>query len=423
MSDDIKITFVGDLVCLKEQSVACLRKYQRYNYDEIFEGVLNLFRSSDFVAGNLETPVAGELAGYTSTATLFNTPDEFLDSVKRAGFTFLSTANNHCLDKGVDGLKHTLDQLRQRGFDTSGTYKTKRESDQIFVREINGMRFAFLCFTYGTNSDATGIYLDDADTWMVDLLRRQERKTGVEAKTNPRFLRLRRHIPSPVKRVLRRLLSIGKSPSCLGPQSIMDNVMPSEIGRPEHEPYLMRLAQKIRNAKSEADIVIVMPHMGGQFNPAPGPYTKYIMKTLVTLGVDVVVAGHAHTSHLCQCFPNGVIGAYSLGNFCFTPEVGYFVPNTLAEYGIVLNIFFDRTHKKMTNVTFSVIKSIVDQHGYSRCVSVPDLLDNKMSDEMRNVLIADNEAVVNRFNGSKGPVEVSLEYDFARNESGEDDVF
>ena len=415
MSDLIKIIFVGDIMCLHEQSAAALKKYGKYNYDEIFDKVAGLFHGSDYVVGNLETPVAGEGLGYTSTDMVFNTPGDFLDGLKGAGFTFLSTANNHCLDSGVEGLRNTIDNLKLRGFDSSGTYKTKEESDRIFVKEISGVKFAFLCFTYGTNSDATKIYLDETEVWMVDLLKKQDRAPDVVVSPLSLIQRLKGSIPAPVKRLLRKCLFMPAPKYCPVQPYIIDNVLSSEIGKSEHEPYLNRLAEKIKMAKSIADIVIVMPHMGGQFNPEPGPYTVHVMEEIVRSGVDLVVGGHAHTPHVCKCFPNGVIGAYSLGNFCFTPGVGWFFHNALAEYGIVLNTFFDQAQKKLKKVTFSVTKSVVDEHGYSRCVSIHELINGEMPDEMRKSIISENETVVNRFRGTHGSVDVELEYEFACN--------
>jgi poly-gamma-glutamate capsule biosynthesis protein CapA/YwtB (metallophosphatase superfamily) len=411
MSEYIKITFLGDLMCLKEQLSASQEKYQKYSFDEIFDGVANLLQRSDYVAGTLETPVAGEERGYTSTQTVFNTPEEFLDSLKKAGLHFLSTANNHCLDKGIDGLRATLDNIKQRGLDTAGTYKTKEESDQIFVREIGGLKVAFLCFTYGTNSEATGIFLAETDTWMVDLLKRQATATVSESGRESCLQQLKKHLPSPVRRLLSRVLHILGVSFPVGPQYIVDNVPSSEIENPDHNSCLLRLAEKIRNAKSRADIVIVMPHMGGQFNPEPGPYAKYIMEKLIALNVDAVVAGHPHTPHICKRYPNGAVGAFSLGNFCFTPGVGWFVPNALAEYGIVLNLYFDKALKRATKATFSVVKSVVDVQGYSKTVVVHDLLNSETPARVRDLILAENEAIVNRVRGTTGVVAALPEYE------------
>ena len=50
----------------------------------------------------------------------FNTPDEFADILPDAGFGFVSTANNHCLDRGTAGLYRTLDVLDRVGIGHTG---------------------------------------------------------------------------------------------------------------------------------------------------------------------------------------------------------------------------------------------------------------------------------------------------------------
>ena len=43
------------------------------------------------------------------------------------------------------------------------------------------------------------------------------------------------------------------------------------------------------------------------------------MQWMSQTGADVIVANHAHTPLRCERLNNGCIGAYALGNFCFTP--------------------------------------------------------------------------------------------------------
>ncbi len=43
----------------------------------------------------------------------FTSPIEFAEAVKNAGFNFVTTANNHCLDNGKNGIKETIDALNE----------------------------------------------------------------------------------------------------------------------------------------------------------------------------------------------------------------------------------------------------------------------------------------------------------------------
>jgi poly-gamma-glutamate synthesis protein (capsule biosynthesis protein) len=93
-----KITFIGDLMCLKEQNEMIIKKYKQYYYDDVFKLVKRFFEESDYVVGNLETPVAGSEMKYTYQPMSFNAPEAFLHAIKSAGVHFVSMANNHCLD-------------------------------------------------------------------------------------------------------------------------------------------------------------------------------------------------------------------------------------------------------------------------------------------------------------------------------------
>ena len=53
----IKLSFVGDMMCLKAQNAASEKKYGRLFFEPQFEAVKHIFKESDYVIGNLETPI------------------------------------------------------------------------------------------------------------------------------------------------------------------------------------------------------------------------------------------------------------------------------------------------------------------------------------------------------------------------------
>ncbi|MFR3323636.1 MAG: CapA family protein [Oscillospiraceae bacterium] len=69
---------------------------------------------------------------------------------KDAGFDLLSTANNHCRDKGLDGLYRTLDVLDEAGLAHVGTYRSQAERDeeQRHLRSRCGRYFGGLPLLY-----------------------------------------------------------------------------------------------------------------------------------------------------------------------------------------------------------------------------------------------------------------------------------
>lgn len=159
-----------------------------------------------------------------------------------------------------------------------------------------------------------------------------------------------------------------------------------------------------------ADIVVAYPHVGGQYNPAPGLYTKYVVNNLKEAGADIIVANHPHTSLRCECLDNGVFCAYALGNLAFTPDVGFFLDNVLAEYGIVLHTYWDEETKRMVKLSFNVTRCVVGEDGVTRVKEVSDIYNATTNKTERERLMIDNEAVVNRFAGWSKSFEPQREY-------------
>jgi poly-gamma-glutamate synthesis protein (capsule biosynthesis protein) len=68
------------------------------------------------------------------------------------GFTLFSTANNHSLDMGVEGLLATLDFMDSRGCQHTGTARSQAEGEDIPMAERNGIRVALLAYTFSLNN-------------------------------------------------------------------------------------------------------------------------------------------------------------------------------------------------------------------------------------------------------------------------------
>lgn len=92
--------------------------------------------------------------------------------MKDAGFDIVFRTN-HTLDYGLRGLKTTDKILKDVGLIQIGAYTTEEESKKIYVFEKNGIRIAFLSYTYGTN----GIPIPRP--WMVKLINLKEIETEI----------------------------------------------------------------------------------------------------------------------------------------------------------------------------------------------------------------------------------------------------
>jgi len=315
----VKVSFCGDIMCLREETEARRQRFGRLDYTDYVSSVRPLLNNSDYVVGNLETPVS--MSHDLSTEAInFNSPIDFLQVVGDVGFNFLSTANNHCLDRGVSGIEETIKAIDSLGIKHDGTYLSRDDAEALRVVDVARVKIAIICSTFGTNSQHNGVVLAKEDEWRVALLKKQPKK---------------KHYPFRFDSKQNEL------------EYLADDVSPVAISNPVNEAYLSNILSKINQAKQIADIVVAMPHVGGQYNPAPATYAKYVIGKMKYAGADMIIAGHSHTPHRCEWLDSCFI-AYSLGNLCFTPNVGFYVRNVLADYGIVLHVYIDVVTKKLT---------------------------------------------------------------------------
>lgn len=150
-AETLVITAVGDIMMHDTEIKAGYRNTEgSYDYSSFFQYVSPLLKASDLVIGNLETPLAGKSARYTGYP-LFNAPEILAKNLKEAGFNIVSTANNHCLDRGEKGLLSTLRHLDEAGLQHAGTYANPEEKDKLLTLDIKGVKIAFLSYTFGSN--------------------------------------------------------------------------------------------------------------------------------------------------------------------------------------------------------------------------------------------------------------------------------
>lgn len=357
--DKIRISFTGDILAYECQNKLAKIGKDKYDYTDYLLGAKSIFESSNYVVGSLETPLAGRKAKYTCEDTNFNTPDDILYSLKEMGINMLTTGNNHALDRGKKGLIRTLETLDRYGFDHTGTANSK-ECDSYVVKTIQGVRVAFLSYTYGTNSSVNEQILEDEELYMVNLTRKQDL---------PPYRSL-------LKRTIRKVLfSLPKEirryiiPNN-GYNIISDCVPEYEINSPNNAQFVEKMLVNIANAKAKADVVIFCLHSGGQFNSKVTGYTQWLIDVIAETGVNAIVCNHTHTVLPIERRNNGCVVAYSLGNFSFTPGVGYYIEGVGAEYSKVLHLEISKTKKTIENYYADTLKCVVDNIGKSHVTIV-----------------------------------------------------
>jgi hypothetical protein len=120
--DEFAVAVTGDLIISRPLS----------QYTErlpAFKAVLDIFRRSDAVYGNLETTIfdarsfAGAPYSWDGDWTLSSVP-EVADDLKAMGFSIVSRANNHAQDWGLAGMRETGQWLDRAGIKHAGAGET-----------------------------------------------------------------------------------------------------------------------------------------------------------------------------------------------------------------------------------------------------------------------------------------------------------
>lgn len=353
---EVKLSFLGDIMCKYQMLISFAYRtsgrQSAFDFESLFEEVKPLLAESDYVFANLETPISENNTDLCCERFRFNAPYEFAEAVKQAGIRFVSTANNHCLDRGIDGLNATVRSLERLGIGHTGTYCEKTEAPCIVT--VSGIRLGILACTYGTNATYNGCYLSDGDAWCVDLYQRQE-------------------LPAP------------------------DGGNRYSFAR-RHALY-----NKLRSVREEhPDLVILLLHTGGQYHREATPETEKLCNTFLQKGVNIVVGSHEHVVHggNFRQISQNKLAAYSLGNFCGIAGV-YDVPfDKLSEYSVAWHVYVDKETKQITKTSFSVLKTVQpDSRSFKNKVIPVYDLQNRLSGEALIKLKNDVNRIVSSFSG------------------------
>lgn len=265
-----RITFAGDLILLEDQ-VKLGVTGNGYDFNDVFERAKPYISSADLAIGVFEGPMAGKDKGYTTgnfddgKKLYLNFPDEYAEAVKNAGFDLVTTANNHLMDKGEEGAKRTLEILDKAGLDHTGSYRDAADKDKNRIKlvEKDGIKIAVLSYTFCSN------YVPDNEL-------------------------------------------IG------GKHSYITSMISGTEGA-QFEKLKAQVETDFKQAKSlSPDLILVLPHIGTQFQNNPDEEQKVWFKIFKDNGADIILGDHPHVVEPVEIENiNGrtVFTAYCPGNF------------------------------------------------------------------------------------------------------------
>ncbi|MFI1104686.1 CapA family protein [Streptomyces melanogenes] len=140
-----------------------------YDFRPMLAGVKPVISRADLAICHMETvygPDGGPFTGYPA----FKSPPQVAAALKDTGYDSCSTASNHSLDDGADGIARTLRAFDKAGLKHTGSGRTATESATPALLEAGGAKVAQLAYTYDTN----GYPMPDGQPWAVHLIDEQK---------------------------------------------------------------------------------------------------------------------------------------------------------------------------------------------------------------------------------------------------------
>lgn len=360
INNAVSLSFVGDLILLRDQVLNSYNpKTDAYEFDDMFTYVKKYLTESDFSMGVLEGPTAGVKHEYSTSCygdgipLYLNFPDSFADAISRAGFDFVTTAQNHLLDRGIDGAMRTLDVLDKAGLKHLGSYRNSAEKDKLPIFNIKGLKVAILTYTRYSNRYKNSFFLEEENKHLTSL---------IVSPNDENFERVRGDVINDFERI----------------------------------------------KKENPDCIVVLPHMGKQFRHSPDNYQKTWVDIFVEAGADIILNDHPHavqpyewrkspekhTNVLILHCPGNFVNSYTKNNgdasalteIYLNPKNGE--PFAVACLPLYAHSYLDSNYKALP--IFDIInnpniRKSISSYEFNRIEEVHELITNTMLGEKLSI--------------------------------------
>ncbi|MFF7749704.1 CapA family protein [Streptomyces sp. NPDC007971] len=154
------------------------------DFGPMMAGIKPVISKADLAICHFE-PVMGTPNGPFEGFPDFQVPPQTAKTIKDLGYDTCSTASNHTLDHGYQGVKRTLDALDAAGVKHTGSFRTRKEALTPLVMDVKGVKVAQISFAYGFNEphrlpkDKPWL-ANQQDLGRIKAAEQQARKAGAE---------------------------------------------------------------------------------------------------------------------------------------------------------------------------------------------------------------------------------------------------
>lgn len=148
----VTILGVGDILVHREIIAQALEDGGgTVDFRPQLEGIRALVESADLAVCHVELPMGSREGPWSAWPEPPNAPPHLADAVAELGFDTCSTASNHTLDQGMDGVASTLAALDQAGLAHAGSAANPDDASRPTIIDVNGVPVAHLSYTYSFN--------------------------------------------------------------------------------------------------------------------------------------------------------------------------------------------------------------------------------------------------------------------------------
>ena len=227
---------------------------QEYNFKPYLRLIKDKVKDNDLAYYNQETIIGGKNLGLSSYPA-FNSPEEIGDAMIDTGFNIVSLATNHTLDRGKQAVLNSREYWnKQENIISVGSYSSFEEKTVIEskIYEKNGIKYAILNYTYGTN----GIPVPSGEDYLVNVW---------------------------------------------------------DVGS-NYEKYKEKVISDINNLRGKVDVLMVAMHWGTEYTHKETEIQRKTADFLAEHGVDIIIGTHPHVIEPVKWINNTLV-FYSLGNF------------------------------------------------------------------------------------------------------------
>jgi len=123
-----------------------------YEFSDMFSYIEDIMGNADYTVADVEGTLGGT-KNVSGNASILITPPSLIGVLKDCGVDMLTLANDHALDGGFDELQATIQNCATAGMDYVGAAASQEEKKTPVIKDINGIKVAFLAYTETLNNN------------------------------------------------------------------------------------------------------------------------------------------------------------------------------------------------------------------------------------------------------------------------------